>query len=143
MRKRAFSATIALVLLIAVLACTLSACGGTSSPKAVTETFFSAVKAGDLEKAIECFTPSAQAQYKAMLAVSDALFGVDTGSILGGIVGYANEQEYKSYSFKVKDVNKTDDSHATVSVDVIVNGQKNRTTSVSCVRIDKKWYIVP
>lgn len=133
---------IAAALLAAVILGCLSGCGSTSSPKKVTQSFFSAVKSGDMEKAIECFQPSVQEQYKAVMALYSAFAGgADVNAILGGIVGGVNSEEYKNYSFKVSDVQNTDSEHAKVTVDVSNGGAKQTSTTVYCIKIDGKWYI--
>ena len=137
---------IAIVLVIITLTVVLTSCGSSSSPERTAEKYFSAVKAGDLDKAMECFTPAIQEEYKAALSLSNTLFGsfglgIDSGSILGGLVGAANTDAYKNYDFKVSGSTKTDDTHASVSVDVYIDGNKNSTTTIYCVKIDNEWYI--
>lgn len=131
---------------ITMIVAILPACGSQSSPERTVDKYFSAVKTGDLDKAIECFTPAMQAQYEAAMSFSDTLFGLfgistDSDAILGGIVGMANTDAYKNYNFKVSGSTKTDSDHATVSVDVYIDGEKTSTTMVYCVKIDGEWYI--
>ena len=132
----------AVIMIVAIL----PACGSSSSPERTADKYFSAVKTGDLDKAIECFTPAIQAQYKASMSLSDTLFGlfgigVDSDAILGGVVAMANTDAYNNYDFKVSGSTKTDSDHATVSVDVYIDGKKASTTMVYCVEIDGEWYI--
>lgn len=47
---------LSLILVIVILVSLLAACGNSSSPKKTTEKYFSAIKAGDLDKAISCLT---------------------------------------------------------------------------------------
>lgn len=142
MSKKIIAITLAVLIFVVVL----SACGNSSSPERTAEKYFSAVKAGDLDKAMSCFTPAIQEQYKAALSLSNTLFGsfglgLDSGSLLGGLVGAANTDAYKNYDFKVSGSAKTDDTHATVTVDVYIDGNKNSTTTVYCIKIDGEWYI--
>lgn len=137
---------IIVILAITMIVAILPACGSPSSPERTADKYFRAVKNGDLDKAIECFTPAMQAQYEASMSFSDTLFGlfgigVDSDAILGGIVGMANTDAYKNYDFKVSGSTKTDSDHATVSVDVYIDGKKASTTMVYCVEIDGEWYI--
>ena len=135
------SRRVVIILIIAAMLGCLTACGSNSSPKKVAQTYFNAVKAGDLEKAIECFTPAEQAQYKSMLAISNALFGVDSGALLNGLVGTMLPDDYRNYDFKASDVNKKDSEHAEVTVDIYINGKKQDSTTAYCTKIDGKWYL--
>ena len=139
MKRKSLTVRIPVILMIIALA--LTACGTISSPERTAEKFFGAVKAGDIEKSIECFTPSAQAQYKAGLAISDALFHIDSGALLNGVLGWANASEYENYDFKVVGTKEIDSTHAIVTVDVYVDGQKDWSDQVQCVKLEGKWYI--
>lgn len=141
MRSNNRNTAVMIAFFAVILAMALTACGITSSPERTTEKFFSAVKSGDIDKSIECFTPVIQEQYKAALAVSNALFGIDTGALLGGVLGTINVDYYADYDFKVVGTSKTDDTHAVVTVDVYVDGSLDSTTTVSCLKIDGAWYI--
>ncbi len=121
-------------------------CGANSSPKKITEKFFSGVKSGDIDKSIECMVPSTQEAWKAGMSFSDTLFGafginVDSNALLNGLLGMTNADYYKDYEFKVVDTTKTDKTHALVTVDVLDKGEPVTQTTVSCVLIDGKWYI--
>ncbi len=124
-----------------IIALALTACGTVSSPERTTEKFFGAVKAGDIDKSIECFTPSIQEQYKAVLAISNKVFGIDSGALLNGVLGTVNASTYDNYDFKVVDSSETDSTHAIVTVDVYVDGQKESSTQVYCVKLEGEWYI--
>lgn len=141
MRRNNRSTALMLALIAVLFAMALTACGITSSPERTTEKFFSAVKSGDIDKAIECFTPVVQKQYQAALAVSDKLFGIDSGALLGGLIGTINVDYYADYEFKVVGATETNDTHAVVTVDVYVDGSLDSTTTVSCIKIDGAWYI--
>ena len=117
----------------------VSGCGNTSA-KGVTAKYFAAVKAGDFDKAIECFTPAVQSQMEASKALADGIFGVDSGAMLNGLMGMINPQEYANYQFTPVDEKKTDDSHAVVEVEVKTGGGSGSTV-VHCVKIDGQWYI--
>lgn len=119
----------------------LTACGSSGSPEKTVGKFFGAVKSGDVDKAIECFMPTIQEQYKAGIAIADGLFGIDSRALLSAVLGTANIDAYRNYDFKVSGSTKTDGDHATVSVDVYIDGSINSTTSVRCIEIDGKWYI--
>lgn len=134
---------IALILVI-ILALVLSACRKASSPEKITQTYFGALKSGDFNAAIECFTPAAQAQYKAALSISSFLFGANSdgiNSLISAVVGSSTNGSYSNYKFKVTDTDKIDKEHARVSVDVYIDGDFSRTTTVSCVKYDSAWYI--
>lgn len=136
-----------LVLLICLLcSLVLVGCGANSSPEKITEKFFSGVKAGDIDKSIECMAPAVQEEWKAGLSLSNTLFGafgvsVDSNALLNGLLGTINADYYKDYEFKVVDTTKTDKTHALVTVDVLENGEGITQTTVLCVKIDGKWYI--
>ena len=88
----------------------LSGCGN-SSAKKVVDKYFSAVKSGDFDKAIECFSPAMQSQLEASKALADSLFNVDSGAIFNGLVGIVNPQEYADYEFKPVSETIIDDTH--------------------------------
>jgi len=127
--------------IMVMIAFVVTACGMLSSPESTVEKYFGAVKAGDLEKSMECFTPSFQAQYKAGLAISDALFHIDSGALLGGIIGLTNAGEYENYDFKIVGTKEIDSTHAIVTVNVYIDGQKDMSYQVDCVKLEGKWYI--
>ena len=139
--------TIARMILPAVLVLSMASCGISSSPEKTIEAYFSAVKGGDVEKAIEYLTPAKQKQFEAAYSLSNKLFGLvgmdglDTESILGAYMGTTNAEYYKNYEFKISDVTKTDDSHSIVYVDVYVDGELKTTTPMKCTKIDGKWYV--
>lgn len=130
-----------LFVIVVALGFNISGCVSTSTPEKVTKTFFEAVKAGDLDKAVECYTPAIKAQYEAGLAITDGLFGFDSGAILGGLIGFANVDTYENYDFKISGTEMTDDEHATVSVDVYIDDVFSSSTHINCVKYDGVWYI--
>ena len=130
-----------LVLALAiVLLCSLTACGERSSPQKTVEGFFKAVKSGELDKAVTYFTPSLQKQYQAILSLSNALFGIDAGPLLEGLVAFASDAAISDYSFKVTQTERSGD-RATVTVVISLNGSAQQTTEISCVKMDREWYI--
>lgn len=137
---------ITVLLALGMLALLLSACGAGSSPERVVKTYFEAVKAGDLEKAISCFQPSVQRQYEAATSLSDSLIGafgvnIDSSTLLGGLVGLVNSDTYRDYEFQVSGVRQSGDTRAVVEVVVRIGGNETGTTTVQCVRIDGQWYL--
>ena len=117
----------------------LSGCGN-SSAKKVVDKYFSAVKSGDFDKAIECFSPAMQSQLEASKALADSLFNVDSGAIFNGLVGIVNPQEYADYEFKPVSETIIDDTHTAVIVEIKTGGSID-TTEVNCIKIDGQWYI--
>lgn len=125
-----------LIMMIFMIATIVSGCGN-SSAKQVTEKYFKAVKAGDLDKAIECFTPDVQEVTKAF---TDGMLGEDGGAMLNELMGSIFPQEYEGFEFKAVSEDKTDDKHAIVTVEVNAGGSTAKT-EVHCIKIDGKWYI--
>lgn len=135
---RICSSILAVCLLLVGL---LSACGVRSSPESITQEFFSAVKTGDMERGIECFTPSVQSQYKAMMALFGGATGFNIADIWGGLVGYSNSTDFKDTDFKISNTKEIDSTHTKVNVDIYEGEKKTSSTSVTCVKIDDEWYI--
>lgn len=132
------------LIVFSLLSLLLSGCSF-SSPEKTAEKYFSAVKAGDAEKAIQCFIPSVRAQYELGFKISDRLFGGVLGnnseSIWNALLGTTNYEYYKDYDFETSWTDYSDSTHATVYVDVYVNGALKKTTQVRCTEIDGDWYI--
>ena len=125
-----------LLMMMIMLTTVVSGCGN-SSAKQVVEKYFKAVKAGNLDKAIECFTPDVQEVTKTF---TDGMFGEDGGAMLNELIGSIYPQEYADYEFKPVSETKTDDTHTVVTVEVNAGGSTVKT-EVHCIRIDGKWYI--
>lgn len=119
-------------------------------PRGVAQKYFNAVKAGDIEGAIKCFTPAFQQQYSALVTLG-GMFGESMGGKNGSFFvnafsSYANQTTYKNVKFKADTVTFTDDEHEHASVHVTVEGGgagiPNETT-ISTVKYDGKWYVEP
>lgn len=115
-------------------------------PRSVAQKYFNAVKSGDIEGAIECFTPDFQQQYNALLSlgsmVGEYMGGADGSSLLNGLMSYTNQNAYKDCKFKADEVTFTDDEHASVHVTVEGAGECIPSeTTVKAVKYDGKWYI--
>ncbi len=116
--------------------------------KAVTQKYFNAVKSGDVDGAIKCFTPAFQEQYAALVAIggqmSEYFFDMDGSDLLGGLMSYANQNAYKDCKFTADEVSFTNDSHDRATVHVTISGAGGdipSETSVIVVKYDGKWYI--
>ncbi len=135
---RAAALLLALALLLSMCGCSLL-----SSPKSVVLSFLNAVKQGDMEKVITCLKPSAQEKIKAVTGFSDNLFGVDTEEFLGSMLSSVYDNISEDCEFKVTDVRKRDSYSADVDVTILVNGERVHTSTISCVKVEGKWYIDP
>lgn len=88
-------------------------------PRKVAQTYFDAVKMGDLEKAFSCYAPEVQQELDMGMDIasgisesaSEKLFGfnVDATGIGSSFMGLAAAETYENYEFKATDVNFTDD----------------------------------
>lgn len=88
-------------------------------PKKVAQTYFDAVKMGDVEKAFSCYAPEVQQELDMGMDIasgisesaSEKLFGfnVDATGIGSSFMGLAAAETYENYEFKATDVNFTDD----------------------------------
>lgn len=111
----------------------------------MTQKYFDAVKAGDTEGAIACFTPSFQQKIQSMNALggmfSEALFGMDASGLMNGFLGYADAEEYQNYDFEATDVVVSDDEHASVTVEIYIDGELDSTTEIKTVKYQDEWYI--
>lgn len=116
------------------------------SPSDVVKIYFDAVKYGDTDKAISCFTPDIQAQWKAVLSLSGFFtskavgFG-DASSLLGGLIATANTSTYSNYKFKVTNEKITDNENAVVEVSIYIDDSFDSTTEINLVKVYDKWYI--
>lgn len=138
------------VCLIIVMAFCLAGCFGNEEdgPTAITEQYFDAVKAGDVNGAIACFTPAIQQQYSSMLSLGGMfgkeLTGIDASSVLGGLMSMANLDAYQDCEFIVDNVEFTDSEHEHADVHVTVEGASGNipsSTSVKTVLYQDEWYI--
>lgn len=115
-------------------------------PKETVQRFFDAVKSGDIDGAIECFTPAFQQQFSAALSLggllSNFVAGVDGSSLLGGIMSIANQSSYKDCKFIADSVEYTDEEHATVHVTVEgAGGGIPSEATIKTVKYSGKWYM--
>ncbi len=140
-KKKMFWKTVGISLLTLMLVLSLTACGGsTNSPEEVAETFFHAVKSGDVNGAMECYTPAIQKSYSGGTSIANLLFGIDSESLINDYVGGINAKTYENFDFEVSDT-EINGKKATVDVDVYVDGVKKETTTVHCEEIDDTWYL--
>lgn len=107
----------------------------------MVNTFFESLKSGDSEKAIKCFTPTIQKQFQLAVDIAGLIFGNNLDSIVDGIIGISTSSSYSNYDFIISGTDEIDESHATVYVDVYINGQISERTTVECIRYDGEWYI--
>lgn len=132
-----------LALVVAALAFTLVVLAGisdASSPKRTVDKFFNSAKNGDITTTVECFTPMTQHQLKTAYAIADSFLGIDCNTLLSAVLGNVYYSYYEDYSFKSVKTERRGD-RASVQVEVYVNGKKESVTSISCIKIDGKWYI--
>lgn len=138
---------VSLILILALCVALMAGCAQNAEKKArdVTQRYFDAVKEGDIEGAIGCFTPAVQQSIQSMNTLGGLLgnvfFGVDASSLTNGFIGYATKNEYQNYDFKATDVVMDDDEHATVTVEVYIDGELNSKTEVKTVKYQDEWYI--
>lgn len=138
------------VLLISVIVTGASCAREEQGPRSVTQKYFNAVKAGDTEGAIKCFTPAFQQQYSALLSLGgmlgESMGGKNGGFLVNAFSSYANQKTYKNIKFKADSVTFTDNEHEHASVHVTVEGGgagiPNETT-IRTVKYDGKWYVEP
>lgn len=116
-----------------------------STPTEVAEKYFDAVKHGDVDTAISCFTPNIQAEWKAVMSLtnfftSKTINFSDASTLLGGLIATANTSEYKNYTFTVTDEEIVDDS-AKVIVSIKSGEKDNGTTTINFAKVYNQWYI--
>lgn len=119
----------------------LSACGVHDSPESIVKECFAALQSGDLERGLACLTPTRQAEYQGWLALFGGLSGIDLNTVFGGLVGYASSSKFQNLEVKITGSNKTDSTHARISIDIYENRSLSGSTIIKCVKIDDKWYI--
>lgn len=125
---------------------TCIACGKDENegPRKVTQRYFNAVKAGDTEGAFECFTPAIQQQYKAVLSLAGLFGGGDVSGLVNGIFSAADQDAYKTCSFKADEVTFTDNDHEHAVVHVTIEGSGKgipKETTIRTVKYDGTWYV--
>lgn len=131
------------VALLLVLATLLAMCGCSvlSTPRTVVLTYMNAIRQGNIEKMISCLKPSSQERIEKLLGWGDSLFGIDSKEALGSLLGTMYDYISENCEFKITDVRKTSADKADVDVNILVNGERVYTATVSCVKIDGRWYI--
>ena len=142
------------ILLICAI-CTVflySGCGKNEEdgPKEIVQKYFNAVKAGDIDGAIECFTPAFQQQYSSAVSLGGILgqflTGIDGSSLLEGFMSFANQYTYKDCKFIIGEVEFTDDEHEHATVHVSVEGAGDGIpdeTTIGTVKYNGEWYVEP
>lgn len=139
----------ALIIIMIVVSGSLVSCASEEDgPRDVAQRFFDAVKVGDTNGAIECFTPAFQQQYNSIVSLGGMFgkeyTGYDVSSLFGGFTSMANQDAYQDCVFTADDVTFTDDSHEHATVHVTVEGATDgipSSTTVDTVLYDGKWYI--
>lgn len=118
--------------------------GKESPAEDLVEKFFEALRAGDFETTIGCFTPSFQNEYKAALAISSQILRVgssDLGAIIGAFIGGSTREDYRDYKFDITGTEKVDDTHANVTFDVYVGEDFDRSSRIACIKYGDEWYL--
>lgn len=141
--SRYFRVMLSVILLAVILT------GCQSNPedevRKVAQTYFDAVKIGDVEKAISCATPAIQKEMEQALKlsgfISEAVFGQNANDLITSFLGISAAGEYDNYEFKATDVKFTDDEHATVTVEVYIDGSLDQETKLYTVKYQDEWYI--
>lgn len=140
--KRSFVIKIMMsITLVTTMIFVFAGCGEHSSPERVTQTSIMAVKAGDMEGFLACMEPKARAEYNAGTAVADALFDIDSDSLMKGAFGIASATEFVDYDFQITNVTPVDDTHAKVDVDLYNKQKREKTATINCMNYNGEWYI--
>lgn len=136
-----------ILIFICILAVTASL-SRTDEDKAMktVHTFFEAVKAGDTEGALECFTPAFQQQYGAALKLGGMITSYfelpDTSGLFNSFAGLADAYTYQNYKFNVESASLNDDkTQGTVHVAIYVDGKIKGSTNINVVKYNGKWYV--
>mgnify|MGYP000020850347 FL=1 len=148
---RRLKKTVLLFMAIFSVAVVSSSCAREDQgPRSVTQKYFNAVKAGDTEGAIKCFTPAFQQQYSALLTLGgmlgESMGGKDGSFLVNAISSYTNQSTYKDVKFKADTVTFTDNEHEHATVHVTVEGGGAGIPSeatINTVKYDGKWYVEP
>ena len=153
MKKHGIFYRILVLSLFSVLALTGCRQDPEEGPRRIVQTYFDAVKAGDVEKAFSCYTPEVQQQLDTGMDIASGIsesttesllgFGVDATGIGSSLMGFAAAQAYENYEFKATEVEFTDDTQtqARVTVEVYIDRTLDRTTEVSTVKYEDEWYL--
>lgn len=118
--------------------------GKESPAEDLVEKFFEALRAGDFETTIGCFTPSFQNEYKAALAISSQILRVgssDLSAIIRAFIGGSTREDYRDYKFDITGTEKLDDTHANVTFDVYVGEDFDRSSRIACIKYGDEWYL--
>lgn len=148
-KRRKLGKLSVIVVCLAAVLLVCAACGNEEDgPRSVAQRYFDAVKAGDVNGAIECFTPAFQQQYKSTVALGgmlgSLLGGVDGSSLLGVFMSYATQDAYKDCQFTADTVVFTDKKHEHATVHVSVDGAGDGIPSeanLKMVKYDDQWYV--
>lgn len=147
MRRRGilFKAILLSVLIVVVL----TGCqrNPEEGPREIAQTYFDAVKKGDVDKALSCYVPEVQQAIETGKdlsgLLSGKLFGGDVTDLGQSFMGAAAAEKYKNYEFKATGVKFMDDkgTKATVTVEVYIDDKLDREIKVSTVKYQDEWYI--
>lgn len=136
------------VLLVLLLSATFFT-GCQSNPedkvRKTVQSYFDAVKMGDVDKALSYATPDVQAQIESVKEFSglfsEKLFDINSNKLMTALIGYADVEAYQNYEFKATTVEFTDEKHAVVTVEVYIDGNLDQETEIYTVEYDGDWYI--
>lgn len=118
-----------------------------NSPEGIVTKYFKAVKTGDMENGLACFTPAIQSEYSLIMKLADSASSYfnlpvsNPSSFVGDLTGLVNSSYYKDYEFKAVNTDYQSDLDAIVTVDVYINGAKSESTTLLTKKIDGQWYI--
>lgn len=143
--KRMYQAL--LTVLIAVFLCS---CGSTNkneeASKKIVEKYFDALKYGDHEDEMECYTPIVRkregAQYGILGAASKLFLKVDLSEVLRDLNTLYGVSNFDELDFEVQQVRLNDEGKkAAVYVTVTKDGEFVEYVRVDTVKYDGDWYV--
>lgn len=114
--------------------------------KEIVETFFDSLKNGYTSGAMECVNPGTKEQYEGALGAGDLILKTlglpETSSLVNPALGLINQNYYKDYEFKVREVTlDKEKKNGSAKVEVYIGGKSKGTTTIDVMKYNGKWYV--
>lgn len=138
------------VILTVLTAAFLCSCGSANkneeASKKIVEKYFDALKYGDYEDEMECYTPIVQkredAQYGLLGAASELFLKIDLSEVLRDLNTLYGVSNFDELDFTVQQVKLNDEGKkAAVYVSVSKDGEFVEYVRVDTVKYDGDWYV--
>lgn len=136
------------IIAILIILTTVCSCSLIKTPESTVEKFISCYRQGDMDGMIKCMSPSAQAEYKAVMEVSKGLLsffgmGVDVDVILKGAFSFGvSDGSIAIDDMKILSTEQLTKTTAIVVVGIYdTSGNLYERSEIDMILTDGEWYI--